>query len=440
MIRRTGRWLFACVALLGLIQLLAASAAAQSRSPVYYVTVERGLTRPGVALVRQALREAEAANATVLVIELRGSGSIVNTWPLARELADATVPVATYIAPRGAQSGPVGTLMVAAAHVAAMAPGATVGFAAPLVDVPASFSASTQQLLVNDAVTQLAGWARARGHNADWLEQAARTGAIIDAERAQQLSPPLIDLVADQDQLLPSLQGRQVTLANGAQRQLETLGAQVIMVQPSLWQTLGQLLAVPTIAFVLFVVGGIGLYLELANPGVGIPGIAGALLVIAAIVGFILGEVRPVAVLLLAIGLVLVGLEYVVLSHGGLTIAGIVLLVLGALFLVDPTRSPGLDVSYVAIGGVATALAGATAALVTIAVRVRSQAPVTGQSAMLGQIAEVRQPLDPDGMVYVNGALWAAWSDQGTIPAGAFVQIAGVDGLRLFVRAVDETD
>lgn len=412
---------------------------AQAAGPVYYVTVERGLTGPAVSMVRRAIREAEAAGATALVIEVRGGGSLSAAWPLARALDTANVPIVTYVAPRGARGGPVGTLLIAAGHIAVMAPAASIGFAAPLVDMPAGFSANTQQLVVDDAVKQLRLWAQARNHNADWLEQAARSGAIIQAERAQQLNPPVIDLVAQPEELLTSLQGRRITLSNGGERTLQTLGAQVQPVQPTFWEGLGQLLALPTVAFVLFVLGGIAVYLELANPGVSIPGITGGILIIAALIGFVLAEARPIAVLLLAAGLVVIGLEHVVMSHGGLTIAGLVLLVLGALYLVDPARSPGLGVSWITIAGVAASLAGVATGLVALAVRVRGQRPTTGQDALIGQLAEVRQPLAPEGMVFVNGALWSAWTDEGTVGPGEFVEIAGIDGLRLYVRRLRET-
>lgn len=413
-----------------------ATATAQASGQVYYVTVERGLTIPAADMVRRAVREAEAAGAAALIVEARGGGSLGVAWPLARELNAANIPVVAYIGPRDAQGGPVGTLLIAASHVAAMAPDASIGFAAPLVDLPAGFSSTTQQLVVDDAVKQLAGWAQARGRNVEWVEQAVRSGAIIQAERAQALSPPLIDLVATQNELLTSLQGRRVTLASGQERTLQTLGAQVVSVEPTVWEGLGQLLAVPTIAFVLFVLGGLAVYLELTSPGVGVPGVAGGVLILAALGGFVLGEVRPLGVLLLAAGLVVVGLEHVVMSHGGLTVAGLVLLTIGALFLVDPARSPGLGVSFLAIGGVALLLGGAATGLVALAVRVRSQRPVTGRDALIGQLAEVRKPVAPEGLVFVQGALWSAWTDEGSFSAGELVEVAGVDGLRLYVRGV----
>ncbi len=421
-----------------LVWLLPQPIHAQNPGHVYYVTADQGLTAPAISLVRRALREAEAANATALVVEVHGGGSLSGTWPLARELAEARVPVVAYIAPRGGRSGPIGTLLVTAAHVAVMAPGTTIGFAEPLVEIPAGFSATTQQVVMEDAARQLTSWAQARKRNADWVEQAVRSGAIITAEQAQALDPPLIDVVATEDEVLTGLQGRQIRLTDGETRTLETLGARVQRVEPTIWEALGQLLAIPSVAFVFFVLGGIALYLELANPGIGVPGIAGAILVIAALTGFVLGEVRPLAVLLLAAGLVVVGLEHVVMSHGGLTVAGLILLVLGALYLVDPARTPGLTVSYLVIGGVALVLAGAATGLVALAMRVQARKPVTGRDALLGQIAEVRRPIAPEGLVFVNGALWSAWTDEGPFTVGDFVEVAEVEGLRLYVRRLHQ--
>lgn len=433
---RCWRWLFLVVLAAAVC---AGTGQAQTTRVVYYVTLDNGLSGPAAGLVRRALQEAIAANAMALVIEAHGGGSLGATWPLAREIEAANVPVITYIAPRSTRSGPVGTLLTTASHVAAMAPDSEIGFAQPLTTAPTGFSAGTQQLVVDDVVQQATTWARARGRNPQWVEQAIRSGATIRAEDARALEPPVIDLIANNDDLLTNLQGRRVVLANGQERTLDTLGAEVRYVTPTVWETLGQLLALPTVAFVLFVVGAIGVYLELANPGISIPGVAGGLLIIAALVGFVLGEVCPIAVVLLAAGLVLVGLEHVATSHGGFTLAGVVLVVLGALFLVDPARTPGVGVSWFAVGGVTFVLGGTGVGMVALALRMRHLRPTTGHDALVGQLAEVRQALAPEGFVFVHGALWSAWTDQGPLPMGVLVEVVAVDGLRLFVRPLAQT-
>jgi membrane-bound serine protease (ClpP class) len=427
------------LALLAQLLVLLPQVHAQERAPVYEVKLPWGVTPPAAALVRRALQEATAAEAGALIVEVDGGGGVIATaWSLARDLNAAKVPIVVWIGPDPVNSGPAGALLLAASGVAAAAPGAQLGFALPLAQVPAGFSSTTQQLLVDDVVKELTGWQRAHGRNADWIERAARSGAVIDAARARALDPPVVDVVAaTEDELRLALSGRRIPGPGGTTYTLDTAGAPVVAVEPTLLESLEQLLAVPTVAFVLFVLGAVAVYLELANPGVSLPGVAGGILILAALYGFIQAEVRPLAVLLLVVGLILVGLEHVVLSHGGLTAGGVTLLVLGALWLVDPARAPGLGVSPIAISGTALLLIAAVAGLVAFAVRVRGRPPATGREALVGQIAEVRRAIDPEGMVYVGGALWSAWSDEGPLPAGELVEVAGIENLRLYVRRLD---
>jgi membrane-bound serine protease (ClpP class) len=428
------------VGLLGLLLALCAgvsAAGAQDRGPIVEVVVDRGLTPPAVSHVRRALREATAAEATALVINLRNGGGVLDSaWELARELAAADVPVVVWIGPGPVPGGPTGALLLAASDIAAMAPDSTAGFALPLASVEGRFSLQTRQLVLEEVVQESVAWQRDRGRNAEWIERAVRAGAIVDAQRARAMDPPVIDLVAaDGEELVTALHGRTVATAE-ASRSLDTLGTARVAIGRGALEWLAQTLAVPTVAFLLFVLGAVAIYLEATAPGTGVPGVSGVVLVIAAFYGFYQAEVRLAAVLLLSAGMVLVGLEHVVMAHGGLTVAGLLLLVAGAFWLVDPARTPGLGVEPLAVAGTAGMLLLAVGVLVALAVRVRHREPVTGKEALIGQIAEVRQALDPEGQVFVAGALWSAWSDEGPVPVGDLVEIAGIENLRLYVRRI----
>lgn len=435
---RLQRWFVFLVVSLSI--LASAPVLAQRPAPIYHVKLTHGVTPPAAVFAQRALREAVSADASLLVIEVSEGGAVLAAaWSLARTLHAAPIPVVIWIGPEPVNGGPSAALLLAAADVAAMAPGTSAGFAFPLANTPAGFSNQTQQLLVDDVVREVGDWQREHERNVDWLERAVRSGAVIDAERARTLDPPLIDLVATTfDELQVSLTGRQVIDANGQPQTLNTLGAQVVVVAPTLLETLLQLLAVPTVSFVLFVLGAIAIYLELANPGIGVPGVAGTVLVLAALYGFVQADARPLGVVLLASAVILIGLEHVVMSHGGLSVAGIILLIGGALWLVDPRTAPGFGVAPVAISGMTVLLGGAVAALVALVLRVRKRVPATGAESLLGQIAEVRRPIDPEGMVYVQGALWSAWSDEVPILQGELVEVAGIEDLRLYVRRVME--
>ena len=429
----------ALLAFVLVVVLLPGKGAAQAQAPVYEVHLDRGVTPAAAGHAIRALREATAADATALVVVVSGDGGVLRAaWSLARELQNAQVPVVVWLGPGPVEAGAAGALLVAAADVAAVAPGATAGFALPLAQTPAGFSTQTQQLVRDEIVRELSGWQREHGRNVEWIERAARSGAIVDGEAGLAMEPPVFDtVVATHEDLLTTLTNRQVPVAPGGTQTLQTLGAPVVQVRPTLLESLAQTLALPTVAFLCFVLGAIALYLEFANPGTSVPGVAGGALVLAALYGFVQVEARPLAVLLLAAGLVLVGLEHIVLSHGGLTLAGVLLLVGGGLYLIDPARAPGLGVSPWVIAGSGLMLGMAALGLFAVAARTRVQRPTTGTGALVGQVAEVRRALDPEGMVFIAGALWSAWTDQGPLLPGELVEVAGVENLRLYVRRLN---
>lgn len=178
-------------------------------------------------------------------------------------------------------------------------------------------------------------------------------------------------------------------------------------------------------------------YLELASPGVGAFAGIGLVLLVAAGAGLVVLPLRPWAVVVLLLALVLIGAEFVVHSHGALTIAGLGLLVIGALNLVDPLQAPGASVAPWAVGMVAAGLAGVGALAVTLALRSRARPAALGPEALVGQLAEVRARLDPRGMVFVDGALWQAISEEGPAEPGDWVRVTAVHNLQLIVRPLD---
>src|SRR5207244_2155053 len=62
----------------------------------------------------------------------------------------------------------------------------------------------------------------------------------------------------------------------------------------------------------------------------------------------------------------------------------------------------------------------------------RRQPAFVGGEAMLGAVGEVREELAPEGLVFVQGALWKATAEK-PIPAGSTVRVVGRQGLELQV-------
>lgn len=415
------------------------TAQAQERGPVYTVDVQGIVTSVKVDYLRRALRTAEASDATVLIIQLSNRGAVLRAIrPFATELAAATVPVVVYVAPPGTQSGASGAFFLSAAHVAAMAADTSFGTPVPLASVDETLSQQTQELVLDSVVQQLRDWNEQRGRNAAWVDNAVREGVVRTSAQAISANPPQIDAIArDLSELLTLLEGRTVELANGTQVTLRTLGRTPIPIEPSLWEQLLLLLADPTVAFLLLVLGGIAVYAELASPGTGIAAGMGAVLLLGALVGMMVLPIRLISLagLMLAYGLIVADLYMP--SHGGLTVTGLVLLVISAMTLIDTNQAPEVFVAFWAILAVALLVAAVAAMGIWLIMRIRNQPVTTGQEGLVGRLAEVRKNLDPEGMVFVEGALWRAISEDGPVERGEWVRVTAVYDLRLVVRRVE---
>jgi membrane-bound serine protease (ClpP class) len=411
-----------------------------NQGPLYRVEVGEVINAYTVSYLERALAQAESAQANALVIVVRGEGAVLrDIRPFANKVAQAKVPVVVYVGPGQVDSGAAGAFLLSAAHISALAPEASFGSPAPLTEIDSLLSEQTRDLVFDSVVMQLRDWNLRHGRNADWIERAVREGAILNSEQAVASDPPSVNLVArDEQELLTLLEGRVVTLANGEEVSLKTMARSAQAIDPSLWELLLLLISNPTVAFVLLVLGAIAIYGEFVTPGTSILAGIGAVLLLFALAGLLVLPIRLLSLLGLFLAFGLMGADLFVGSHGGLTIAGITTLVISTLTLYDPAQAPGVGVALWVVVIMALA-AGLFAALgLWFVVRNRTLRPVTGSEGMVGKIAEVRQRLDPEGMVFVEGALWRALSESGPIEKGELVRITAMHELRLFVRRADE--
>jgi membrane-bound serine protease (ClpP class) len=414
-------------------------AAQEPRGPIYSAEVEGTLTSVTIDYLRRAVKLAEAADAHALIITLSSGGGVLrDIRPFAGELAQARVPVVVYVAPAGTQSGAPGALLLSAAHISALAPGTTFGSPEPLTRVDAALTEQTRNLVLDSVADQIRRWNAERGRNTTWVDRAVREGVVLNNEQAIALEPPAVDLVAaDLQDLLIRIEGRIVTLEGGREVQLATIGRSPTAVQPTFWESLRLTLADPTIAFVLLALGALAIYLELAAPGSTLFAGIGVVLLAGAAMGLLVLPIQWWALLLLLFAFALIGAEFFVPSHGGLTVAGLALMVVGALNLIDPSQAPGTMISIWVVLLVALAVATLAAFGVWLALRSRARPVTTGAESLVGRLAEVRRRLDPEGMVFVEGALWQALSEDGAVDPGEWVRVTAVHDLRLIVQRID---
>jgi membrane-bound serine protease (ClpP class) len=376
--------------------------------------------------VATAERDGHAA----YLVELDTPGGLDTSMrEIIKAFLGADIPVVVYVTPPGARAASAGALITFAAHVAAMAPGTTIGAATP-VDLQGG---EISDKVINDAAAFAESVAAQRGRNTEFAVDTVREGRAVTAEEAVRLD--VVDLLApDRGDLLGELDGRTVKVASGNTVTLQTAGATTVEQDFGLFRRLLQLLADPNLAFLFLSLGTLAIIYELANPGVGFGGIAGAIFLL---LGFFALSVLPinlVGVLLLGLAAALFVAELFAPGVGVFAAGGTVALVLGGLFLFDGAVriDPAVLVPVALVVGGGSVVAG------RLAWRARRAPSVTGRQGLLGRQVTVRTADGPIGQVLLDGAWWTARSRTGPLAPGQSVRVVDLDGLELIVDPKEE--
>ncbi len=421
--------------------LCAGGVGAQAERKVFVLTVDDAITATVADYFERGINLAEEAGAEAVVIRLNTpGGDLTSTVRIMETLENAQVPVIVYVWPRGGMAASAGTLILLAAHGAAMAPRTTIGAAHP-VTLPGGEEGVSEDLLekmTNVMAEHAALFAERRGEEAAaWAERAIRESATAGPEEALELG--VIDLVAeDVDELLRGFDGRQVRLGDGREVVLQTAGAAVEEVPMSVIEQLLSVLINPNIALLLLAIGVQAILIELSSPGGWVAGFIGVLCLALAAYSMGVLPVNWLGLLLIVVAFVLFALDVKAPTHGALTVAGVGTFIAGALILFNtPVGSPYGRVSIPLVIAVAVVTALFFAFVIAKALGAQRPRPVTGKEGLIGRQGVVKKRLDPRGIVLVAGERWQAESLEGPIEAGVTVEVVAVKGFRLRVRKAD---
>ena len=323
-----------------------------------------------------------------------------------------------------------------AAHVAAMAPGTNIGAAHPVGMQGGEKDSIMNEKATNDAAAFIRSISEKRHRNIHWAEDAVRRSIAITETEA--LRDSVVDCIAPtMDALLDSLDGRKVEVM-GVTTTLRTRGARIENHEMSSKDRLLDLLADPNVAYIFFLLGLFGLLFELYNPGLILPGIVGVIALILALYSFHTLPVNYAGLALIVFGVVLFLLEIKVLSHGLLTIGGIVSLFLGSIMLITPESSLDMvSLSWTAILGAIGFSTLFFLFIIGLGIRAQRAKPVSGMEGIIGETGEALTELSPTGTVRVHGEIWAASSNAGTIASGDRIVVDSFHGLHLIVGRTD---
>ncbi len=406
-------------------------AAAPDAAPVvHFLTWDDAITPVTRTVIQEAIEEVAESGGAALVIELDTPGGLLDaTRDIVSDILDSPVPVLVWVGPAGARAASAGTFITMAAHVAAMAPGTTIGAATP-VDLGGG---EISDKVINDAVSFARSVAGFHDRDIEFAVDAVREGRSITAEEAVQLG--VVDLVVrDSNTLLEMIDGRTVMMADGSEVTLQTGGAAIKTYDPGFFRNVLRLLADPNLAFLFISLGTLAVIYELANPGLGLAGSIGVVLLI---LGFYSLAVLPVnaagaALLILAAGLFIA--ELFVPGIGVLGAGGTIALLLGGLFLFEDPYG----VSPAVLWPVALVVGAGVLLAARLTWRARRAPSASGLEALTGREAVVRVAEGLSGEAFVEGAWWRVRSRNGPLAEGQTVTVVAIEGLELIVDTEEE--
>jgi membrane-bound serine protease (ClpP class) len=410
---------------------------AADKAPVFdVITVSAVITPPIAEYIVQSIGEAARSGAEGLILRLDTPGGLdLAMRDIAKGILNAPVPVIVYVAPSGARAASAGVIITMAAHIAAMAPGTNIGAAHPVaMGIGGGMDKTMSRKVENDAVAYVRGIANKRARNEDWVEKAVRKSESITAEEALRLK--VIDFVtADLNRLIEQVDGREVMLAAG-KKVIKAKGAVLNEKIMSTRQKVLAALSDPNIAYILLLIGLAGLYFEFSTPGVILPGVIGG---ISLIMAFFAMQTLPVSyagIALILFAIILFIAEIKVISHGILTVGGIVSLFIGSLMLFQ-SPDPALRVSWDVLIPAVTITSLFFIAVIAVAVKAQMRKTLGGKEGMEGEEGQAITDVFAEGKVLIHGEHWNAISDV-PVNRGAKIRVTRVEHMKVKVEPIEK--
>lgn len=386
--------------------------------------------------IERGIEEGKEDGAEVVIIQLdTPGGSVAIMQEIVQSIRNADVPVVVYVSPKGSMAASAGTLITLAGHRSAMAPESVIGAASPISGDGSDLTETADTKAKEVLTASIRSLTEDRPLEAQQLAEATITDAVAVSAR-EALEVGLVDYVAeDVDDLLRQLDGEVVVIGE-REITLQTANLSTEQLEMSLPERILMVLTDPTLVFTLLGVGVLLIVIEMRVPGGWVAGTLGVTSFALSIYGLGILPVNWLGLVFFGLAIVLFILELQTpATNGTLSFAAALSMAAGGVILLDtPEVQPfgGLSMWVVVIQTGAIGLAGML--IVRLALRAQRLAPATGVEGLLGLTAVVRSPLDPEGMVYVNGEYWRAESLTGRIEKGEEVEVVEMSNMFLRVR------
>jgi membrane-bound serine protease (ClpP class) len=402
---------------------------------IYRIIVDAPVHPISSEYITRSIEKAERDNAPLLIIVLNTPGGLDSSMrEIITRILASRVPIMTYVAPAGARAASAGFYIGIASDLFVMAPGTNTGAAHPVgISITGQAMDETmEEKVTHDAASYIKTLAEKRGRNVQPAEDAVRKSLSYTEKEA--LDQGLIDFVAGSEQeIIEHFDGQMVKRFNGEETPLRLKGETIIDIPMTARQKFLITISNPNLAYILLMIGLLGLYFEFSHPGAILPGVLGGISLLLAIFSFQILPLNYVALILILLAIGLFILEVKVQSYGILGIGGVIAMVIGSVMLIN-SPLPELQPSLTFIIPVAIGLSLIFFFLLFLVVRSHSRKAVTGKEGLIGEVGLAQTDLSPEGKVFVHGEIWNAEA-VGPIAKGSKVKVVRVlDTLKIRVE------
>ncbi len=398
-------------------------------APIHPVTSE---------YILSSISLAEQNDYDLIIIVINTPGGLDSSMrEIIEKILASEVPVAAYVSPSGARAASAGFFIGIACDIFVMAPGTNTGAAHP-VGVSLTGQAMDETMaekVTHDAASYIKSIAGKRGRNIKLAEAAVRESHSYTEKEA--LEGNLIDLVAQSEsEILAHFHGKTIQRFNGDEVTLSLQNQDIVEQPMTARQKFLLTISNPNLAYLLLMLGLLGLYFEFSNPGAILPGVLGGISILLAIFAFQILPINYVGLILILLSIAMFILDIKVQSYGILSIGGVVAMVIGSIMLID-APIPELRPSLKFVIPFAIGISLIFIFLLVLAVKAHSRRAVTGSEGLRGEIGTARTALRPEGKVFVHGELWNAEAEH-EIPEGSQVKVVEVlPNLKIKVTKID---
>ena len=386
-----------------------------------------------VDYVKRLVSTAENQNASLIILTLDTPGGLETSMREVIKLMNNTkIPFVVYVYPSGARAASAGAIITISADIAAMAPLTNIGSASPVSIQGRDIDKTMKKKILNDMVAFVKAIAKEKGRNEEIIVKMVTDAINLSADEA--LKKKVIDVIAkDLNELVNKIDGKRIKKL-GKTITIKSKNQPIEKVELTFREKILTILANPTIAYILLMIGFYGIFFELYNPGSVVPGTLGAISFILALYALNMISVNWLGVLLIGLGVIFFILEMITPTFGALAFSGFISMLFGSVILFSP-ESPYGDISLKIILPVVFFSAVFFFVIAYLGVKAQRKKPETGPEAMVGKIGEALTDINPEGKIMIMGEIWKAYSKH-PIKKGEKVQVVAVEGLKLKVKKV----